>query len=242
MPAQVPGWLITQAQTEGVHHGLHHYPSGTDRARGRGSGWAQGTTPKGGLGSESRGIGSMCGWGARSQRQHDSGLPGSLPGVLTGPHPAVPRAPLPASRQQRLARLAEGRRSCSRLPGALQGVLTGPHPAVSRAPRPASGQQRLAGLAEGSVLGSPPALPSPNCHVPMAKLYYISIYILTCINIYKSAHLLRAHRRTRTHTHTRSSSVLSIVIHTVYNLYIYARAHLQTHTHTHTQRRRLMHG
>ena len=136
LPAQVPGWLITQAQTEGVHRGLHHYPSGTDRARGRGSGWAQGTTPKGGLGSESRGIGSMCGWGARSQRQHDSGLPGSLPGVLTGPHPAV-----------------------------------------SRAPRPASGQQRLAGLAEGSVLGSPPALPSPNCHVPIAKLYYISIYI-----------------------------------------------------------------
>ena len=36
----------------------------------------------------------------------DSGLPGSLQEVLTGPHPAV-LGPLPARRQQRLARLAE---------------------------------------------------------------------------------------------------------------------------------------
>ena len=42
----------------------------------------------------------------------DSGLPGSLKGVLSGPHPAV-LGPLPARRQQRLARLAEG--SCSGL-------------------------------------------------------------------------------------------------------------------------------
>ena len=32
LPAQVPGWLITQAQTEGAHRGLHHYPRGTDLA------------------------------------------------------------------------------------------------------------------------------------------------------------------------------------------------------------------
>ena len=42
----------------------------------------------------------------------DSGLPGSLKEVLTGPHPAV-SGPLPATRHQRLARLAEG--SCNGL-------------------------------------------------------------------------------------------------------------------------------
>ena len=36
----------------------------------------------------------------------DSGLPGSLKGVLSGPRPAV-LGPLPARRQQRLAGLAE---------------------------------------------------------------------------------------------------------------------------------------
>ena len=146
----------------------------------------------------------MCGWGARSQRQHDSGSPGSLPGGLTGPHPAVPWAPLPASRQQRLARLAEGRRSCSRLPGALQGVLTGPHPAVSRAPRPAGGHQRLAGLAEGSGLGAPPALMSPNCHGPIAKLYSVAIYIYVRVHICSRTHSRPAGAGAPTHTHTRA--------------------------------------
>ena len=36
----------------------------------------------------------------------NSGSPGALQEVLTGPHPAV-SGPLPATRQQRLARLAE---------------------------------------------------------------------------------------------------------------------------------------
>ena len=72
-----------------AHHGLHRYAKGTDRAKAEDLGGHRAQRLgvswdlKAGIGGVLRGS------RVRSQHQDDSGLPGSLQEVLTGPHPAV---------------------------------------------------------------------------------------------------------------------------------------------------------
>ena len=177
-----PGGLLTLVQTEGAHHGLHHYPSGTDLARAEDPG------------------------GHRAQRL---GVTWGLEAAGLGAASAV-GGPAPSTRRQWLARLTAGGslgsppgspRACAQLednsgsPGSLRGTTTAAAcqahcrgfsrvPARrSSGPRPARRQQRLARLAEGSVLGAPPvSIISKLSHIQIVIYHlghskYVYIYI-----------------------------------------------------------------
>ena len=113
-----PGGLLALVQTEGAHHGLHHYPSGTDLARAEDPGGHRAQRLGVTWGLEAAGLGAASAVGgpapstrrqwlarltaggslgsppgglrARAQLEDNSGSPGSLRGVLSGLHPLLP--------------------------------------------------------------------------------------------------------------------------------------------------------